>query len=101
MFMMLDVDGDDWVYRRHRSIRGRIAELGRLTDTGIPYLSPEIQLLFNSKDHGRQKDFDGFLRTLPALPPEKARWLLECLAIQSPGGHPWNEHIERFLAGSG
>lgn len=100
MFMLMEADGDDWVYRRFTQIRGKSADLGLRTEDGIPYLSPEIQLLYKSKDHGRQKDQDDFLRVLPHLPPAKARWLLDCLLLQHGREHPWIEEIEKWIADS-
>ena len=36
------VDGEHWVYRRDATYRVPIAEIGIVTEDGIPYLRPEI-----------------------------------------------------------
>jgi len=93
--MFMETEGDEWVYRRLRSIRGRIADLGMQTDSGIPYLRPEVQLLYKSGT-GRHKDSDDLKRVLPRLKREQARWLLRCLQLQYPHGHTWMEEVSSF-----
>jgi len=86
--MLIETEGEEWVYRRLRSIRGPIADLGLETEDGIPYLRPEIQLLYKSGT-GRQKDADDLASVLPHLGQQRASWLLECLQSQYPQGHDW------------
>jgi hypothetical protein len=43
--MLLDTDGESWVFKRDRSIRGRLSDIGRRSPAGVPYLAPEVQLL--------------------------------------------------------
>ena len=53
--LMLDeADGDTWVFRRLPTIRRSLAEGIRRTPDGIPYLAPEIQLLYKAR-HPRGK----------------------------------------------
>jgi len=91
--MLMNTEQDRWVYRRLPSIRGRISDMGLSTDSGIPYIAPEIQLLYKS---GTKRDKDRFdlERTLPHLPADKITWLLECLRQQYPSGHEWMDCIE-------
>jgi hypothetical protein len=93
--MLMETEGEDWVYRRLRSIRGKIAELGAETDDGIPYLAPEIQLLYKGRHEIRRRDTLDLERVLPRLTMEKARWLLECLRLQYAAGHAWIPLVER------
>jgi hypothetical protein len=86
--MLMDTEQDNWVYRRLPSIRGRIKEMGLNTDSGIPYLAPEIQLLYKSGSD-RDKDRFDLDRTLPHLPADRIEWLLDCLRQQYPPGHEW------------
>jgi len=86
--MLMEAEDEDWVYRRLRSIRGKIAQMGLRTDTGIPYLAPEIQLLHKSGT-GQQKDLDDLAAVLSVLPRRRAGWLLRCLKEQYPQGHEW------------
>lgn len=59
------------MYPRLRSIRGPIADLGLETYDGIPYLRPELQLLYKSGT-GREKDSDDLARVLPRLGQQRA-----------------------------
>ena len=96
--MLMEAEGAEWVYRRLPSIRGRIAEMGLLTDMGVPYLRPEIQLLYKGRHDVRPKDTQDLQRLLPRLAREKAAWLLDCLRAQYPEGHEWIGLIEDRLA---
>ncbi len=69
-FMLMDAEGEEWIYRRLPSIRGPLAEIGLLTPDGIPYLAPEIQLLYKSGSL-REKDTADLLRVLPHLPASR------------------------------
>jgi len=90
---LLDViigEGDEefWIYRRDSSIRCDWAEAVLLTHDGLPYLAPELQLLFKSKDHREKDDIDA--RTvIPELEDKRRGRLAELLAKE----HPWQELI--------
>jgi len=60
-------EGDMWVCRRDPSIRRPVADVIERDPTGIPYLAPEIVLLFKAKHAARDKDAADFARTLPRL----------------------------------
>jgi Aminoglycoside-2''-adenylyltransferase len=80
-------DGDVWICRRDQTIRQPYAEIIRHTPDRIPYLVPELVLLFKAK-HVRPKgqaDFDG---TLPLLTPTQRQMLSRLLAQVHPG-HAW------------
>jgi len=94
--MLMEADGDRWVYRRLPTIGGRIADMGLVTDAGIPYLAPEIQLLYKSGT-GLKKDTDDLVSVLPVLPLRQAEWLLQCLQEQHPTGYPWISEVHRAL----
>lgn len=90
--MITDTDAtntidDQWIFRRNAQIRGTLAAMGRKTTQGIPYLAPEIQLLYKSKGL-RSKDEADFASVLPALDMESQRWLAHSLTLVHPG-HPW------------
>ena len=78
-------DGDVWIYRRDNRIRRPYRSLVERTPDGIPYLAPEVALLFKAKDP-RDKDEADFRGVLPLLGPERRRWLMEAL----PPDHPWH-----------
>ena len=94
--MLMEADGDCWIYRRLPSISGKITDLGLSTDSGIPYLAPEVQLLYKSKT-GRPKDLADFLTVLPMLTRSRAEWLRRSLEAQYPAGHSWVAHIRELF----
>ncbi|MFF8984532.1 nucleotidyltransferase domain-containing protein [Streptomyces globisporus] len=81
-------DGDTWICRRDGSIRLPYDEIVHHTRDGIPYLAPELVLLFKAK-HARPKDQADFDATVPYLGPEQ-RASLERLLDRVHPGHPWS-----------
>jgi hypothetical protein len=80
-------DGDTWICRRDESIRLPYDEIIAHSDEGVPYLVPEIVLLFKAK-HDRPKDRADFTGVLPLLSPVRRAWLAAGLARVHPG-HVW------------
>ncbi|XHC26713.1 MAG: nucleotidyltransferase domain-containing protein [Phycisphaerales bacterium] len=87
--MLLDTEGEDWVFKRNRSIRGALSELGSVSSDGVPFLRPEIQLLYKARAETLEKDQLDFDAVLPLLDERARRWLRDCLRVQFPGGHGW------------
>jgi hypothetical protein len=85
--MVAESDGEDWLYRRDPRIRRPLATIGHCDAAGIPYLAPEIQLLFKAKAP-RPKDAADFHCALPHLDHERRGWLAHCLRLLHPD-HPW------------
>jgi hypothetical protein len=85
--MIADTQADSWQFRRTPAIKRPVAALGCVTADGIPYLAPEIQLLYKAKGL-RPKDEADFTQTLPALGQERREWLRNALAKAHPA-HPW------------
>jgi len=98
--MLLDTDGDQWVFRRDPRIRGSIDSLGRSTDTGILYVAPEIQLLYKARSKTLELDEADFQVALPLMDETSCAWLLECLEKTFPDGHAWIEQLKQRLAQS-
>ncbi len=80
-------EGDTWICRRDPAIRMPYAEIIRRTPDGIPYLTPEIALLFKAKGD-RAKDQIDYERMEPLLTDTERGWLLTTVAAVHPG-HPW------------
>ncbi|MFI5916550.1 nucleotidyltransferase domain-containing protein [Dactylosporangium sp. NPDC051541] len=80
-------DGAMWICRRDERIRRPYAELIRHDGAGLPFMAPEVVLLFKAKA-SRDKDARDFAVTLPALDADQRRWLTDALALVHPG-HPW------------
>lgn len=76
-----------WIFRRDSRIRRPLADAVELSRDGIPYLAPELVLLFKAKA-GRAKDEADFALVLPTLAPDRIRWLQQALRIVHPG-HDW------------
>ncbi len=95
--LFLDSEGDEWFYRRKPSIRGFISEIGMKTSSGIPYLAPEIQLLFKAQREPAQKDKQDFHSVLLFLEENKLLWLKESILVQFGKNHSWIEEINKVL----
>jgi hypothetical protein len=67
-------DGDTWICRRDTSIRRRYPEVFEMSADGIPYLRPEICLLFEAKAV-RDKDRADFKAALPGMSLAQRAWL--------------------------
>jgi hypothetical protein len=84
--LMLDESaGATWRYRREPSICRPVSEIIRRTESGIPYLAPEIQLLYKSRS-ARPRDVEDFELVWPRLDASARAWLRESLASGSDGG---------------
>lgn len=85
--MIADTRAEEWISRRSSHILRPVAALGGVTADGIPYLAPEIQLLYKAKGR-RPKDEADFVSALPALDRERRQWLRSALTTAHPH-HPW------------
>ena len=83
-------DDGEWWYRRDARVRVALDEVGAQTADGIPYVRPEIILLFKSA-HPEAKDEADFEAVLPELDAESRRRLVCWL----PSGHPWASRLGR------
>jgi hypothetical protein len=86
--LLLDeADGETWVYRREPRIRRPMPTVVRRSSDGLPYLAPEIQLLYKSKGPRERDDLD-FAQTYPLLAADARSWLLHALELTAPH-HTW------------
>jgi hypothetical protein len=84
-------DGDIWICRRDPRIRLPYAWIVHRTADGIPYLAPEIVLLFKAKAT-RPHDEADLDRALPRLDDRRRAWLRWAVGRVHPG-HPWLDRI--------
>jgi hypothetical protein len=84
-------DGTTWICRRNPTVRLPYRRVVRHTPTGVPYLAPEIVLLFKAKAR-RPKDEADLANLVPLLDGGQRDWLARALAATHPG-HPWLEVI--------
>lgn len=84
-------EGDDevWIYRRDPRHRFQWTDAVLQTADGVPYLAPDLQLLFKSKDPREKDDVDA-LEVIPELDPVRRDRLSRLL----PAAHRW----QRLLA---
>ena len=80
-------DGARWNYRRDPTIGMALTDAVHISGGGIPFLAPEIVLLFKAK-HNRPKDQRDFRRALPLMSGQQARWLATALTLERPD-HFW------------
>lgn len=81
-------DGRTWICRRDETIRLPYERIIRRTPGGIPYLSPEIVLLFKAKHSHRERDRRDFAAVAALLRPEERAWLRQALG-RVHAGHEW------------
>ena len=79
-------DGETWICRHDETIRLPYADIIHRTQDGIPYLAPELVLLFKAK-HARPKDQADFDETIPHMTLPERQTLAEFLAHAHPGHH--------------
>ncbi|MEC5396333.1 nucleotidyltransferase domain-containing protein [Uliginosibacterium sp. H1] len=85
--LLNESDGDNWIFRRMPAISMPLSQVGRHTASGLPYLCPEIVLLFKAKTP-RQHDVDDFQLTAPTLDTTSRQWLVSALEACHPE-HDW------------
>jgi hypothetical protein len=95
--LMLDEsDEGRWVYRRQPGIQRPLEMTVRRDPQGIPYLAPEVQLLYKSR-RARPKDHADFEHIAPKLDLAACEWLRDALAISEPG-HRWLSPLDARLS---
>ena len=83
--------GEDWVFRRDPRIRRPLTEAIEFSPEAIPYLAPEIVLLFKAKAP-TEKDEADLALTLPTLTRNQFDWLRNALEIVHPS-HDWTARL--------
>ena len=87
-FLFNDKTREAFEYARNREITLGL-DRAVLNAGGIPYLAPELCLLYKSTDierEGYQQDFELAYR---AMDPLQREWLRKALRQAFPEGHPW------------
>ena len=85
-FLLNEQDGEtrEWVFRRDRRIRRSVA--AAFVTGRVPYLAPEIVLLYKAKAPAAKDDAD-FLAVWSHLHDEQRWWLRQALDVTAPGHH--------------
>lgn len=87
-FLFNDKSDTDFLYARNKDIK-RGLEKAVLFADGVPYLAPEICLLYKSTDimrEGYQQDYE---KAFEKMSKEQRDWLNYALYTMYPEGHKW------------
>ena len=90
-FLLNEIDQWVWTSRRHPDVIMPLEGMATTSDHGIPYLSPEIVLLYKAK-HLRDWDRADFATALPEMGLSRRHWLYHALEQAFPG-HPWTDEL--------
>jgi hypothetical protein len=85
-------EGDTWICRRDETIRLPYSDIIQHSRDGIPYLVPELVLLFKAKNP-RSKDQADFDATVPHMTAAQRETFAELLARVHPG-HRWLDQFD-------
>ena len=89
-FLFNERTDEEFVYCRDGRVRRNLGNTILETD-GVPYLAPELCLLFKSTDierEGYQQDFE---LTIGKLSTEQRTWFENAMGLLYPDGHKWRE----------
>ena len=96
--MLDEADGSDWVSRRSPEVRRPVSDIGLVSDAGVPYLRPEIQLFYKGRQI-RPKDEQDFQAALPVLTTAALRWLRAAVVAVYGPDHRWLDRVTAQLGG--
>ncbi len=85
--MLAESRDNDWIFRRNPDVSMPLSRMGFHPLWGLPYLAPEIVLLFKAK-HLEPRDRVDFDNAIPALSAEARQWLRDAIEKTQPG-HEW------------
>ena len=82
-----------WLFRRDPRITRPLAALGRTTSDGVPYIAPEVALLYKARWLDIDRNARDFEAAAPALAPPARSWLVNALSLTHPA-HPWIARLQ-------
>jgi hypothetical protein len=85
--LLNDAKGETWHFRRDQRIQRPLHLVGRSSAEGIPYLAPEVVLLYKAQEL-RATDAADFAVGRDALDGEQRAWLAQALRLTA-ADHPW------------
>ena len=83
-FFLNEVEDGVWHWRRNPALTVPAGEVSITGAAGIPFVAPQIQLLYKATGH-RPKDEHDFATALPLLRGEQRAWLRAALERYHPG----------------
>lgn len=91
--LLNESEGELWRFRRNLEVGRPLARIGLRAPNGLPFLAPEIALLYKAKGH-QAKDDQDFCNVRGALDGERRKWLRQAIATCHPR-HPWLVELGR------
>jgi hypothetical protein len=85
--MLNERDDDNWYYRRSADIKRSLDKVVHRTSEGIPFLAPEIALLYKAYRQLEKNEHD-FNLTHPLLDDDARAWLIQAIERMH-AGHAW------------
>ncbi|MCD8778032.1 hypothetical protein MXE81_12415 [Mammaliicoccus sciuri] len=89
--LLNELKNNEWIYRRDLRISKSLNTTYSYTELGIPYLNPEIVLLFKTS-HTREKDNQDFEFVIKRIDDKEREWLSKSLKLYNPN-HKWNHYL--------
>ena len=65
-----------------------------LYSEGIPYIAPEIAMLYDSREHEHDDSEHDFVIATARMNNEQKAWLTNSLHLRYPHGHPWIDRLK-------
>ena len=87
--MRVPDDGFHWIFTLDRSVSLEWSEAICVDSCGIPYLAPELVLLYKAANR-REKDERDFAVILPMLSHQSRMWLRDTVERLMGTHHPWH-----------
>ncbi len=91
-FLFNHQENGDLVYARNQAIRLPL-ERALLRRDDLPFLAPEMTLLYKSTDTAREVNLQDLRSALPRMDEKQCQWLRQALITAYPDGHPWLAHL--------
>jgi hypothetical protein len=91
--LLNDSQEGDWLFRRDHSVSLPLETLGGRSHDGVPYLCPEVVLLYKAKNV-RPNDQLDFERAADVLAADARSWLASAIERVHPS-HPWIAVLRR------
>lgn len=85
--LLNESSGEEWRFRRNLKIVRPLSMIGLRSENGIPFLSPEVVLLYKAKNptNNDQADLNNVRKVLDG---KRRQWLKQAIQACHPG-HPW------------
>ncbi len=90
--LLNESSGELWRFRRNMEITRPIERIGMRSEDGIPFIAPEIALLYKAKAPSIKRNEDDFYRAVDLLGEERRLWLKKAIEICHPEHH-WLESL--------